>query len=682
MKARYVALGILLLLAIIAVVFKVVHRPPVKPPPPSVPEAEASPLTPPGGLVSTGHTDRTIALAWTASTGPTGVAEYEIYNGLVRIGTSATNTVTLKNLRPSTTYNLNVKARDADWRFSAASNAVKVTTAADTDRIAPSAPSELALLSATDTRARLEWAPAKDNIQVTGYEIYSGATRLASASGTRTIVAGLSPSTSYTLTIKATDNAGNRSSGSNAITFTTGARDTSPPTAPWDLTTPEQSDRTVTLRWRTPTDNYGVTSYEVYRENAKVAETTSNNYVVTGLAPGSTATYYVTAKDYAGNLSPASNKVTVSTSTTAYIPPSRTIRAYYAQWATYGGFNVADIDGSKITHINYAFADIGDDLKIRLGDPNADVEKSFPDDSPSDPYKGNLNQLRKLKQQYPHLKTVLSVGGYTWSQKFSDMTLTDERRTAFADSVVDLLVKYGFDGVDFDWEFPVTGGAPANVRRPIDSRNFTLLLQRMRQRLDAQGVKEGKRYELSIAGGANKTYADATPLDQIAPALDYVQIMTYDFGGPWEKVTGFNAPLYAASGQGWSVSQAVEYYLGKGVPANKLVMGVPFYGYEFRKTQPANSGLFQPYAGQGISRPYGEVEKELLGKPGAVRLWQSESQVPYLWNGSTFVSYDDPQSIAAKANYVKGKGLAGAMVWEISQDPSEVLLQQLYTDLK
>jgi chitinase len=147
-------------------------------------------------------------------------------------------------------------------------------------------------------------------------------------------------------------------------------------------------------------------------------------------------------------------------------------------------------------------------------------------------------------------------------------------------------------------------------------------------------------------------------------------------------VTGFNAPLYAASGQGWSVSQAVEYYLSKGVPANKLVLGVPFYGYEFRKTQPVSNGLFQPYAGQAISRPYGDLEKEFFDMRGFVRLWYGESQVPYLWNGSSFVSYEDPQSIALKANYVKTQGLAGAMVWEISQDPSESLLKQVYRDLK
>lgn len=672
---------IVLLFAFIGLIYVLsrerVAQPTLPPPTKLVQKGPAAP----SGLTSMGQTDRTISLAWTASP-DTSVVEYEIYNGLIRIGTSGTHSVTLKGLRPSTTYNLNVKARDQAWNFSGASNTVQVTTAADTDRTPPSAPTGLTVLATTDTRARLEWAPAKDNIAVTGYNIYSGATLVTSVGGTRATLSNLAPWTTYTLTIKAKDNAGNLSAPSQAISFATGARDTSPPSAPYELTAPEQTDRTVTLRWRAPTDNYGVSVYEVYKDGAKIAETTSTNYVVGDLAPASTATFYVTAKDEAGNLSPASNQVTASTGTAAAAPPSRTIRAYYAQWATYSGYHVADIDGSKITHINYAFADIGDDLKIKLGDPTADVEKLFPGDSASAPYKGNFNQLQRLKQRYPHLKTVISVGGYTWSQKFSDMTLLAERRAAFADSVVAFLVQYGFDGVDFDWEYPVAGGAPGNVRRPIDSKNFVALLQTIRQRLDAQGAKDGKRYELSIAGGASDLYVEKTPLGEVAQVVDYVQIMTYDFGGPWEKVTGFNAPLYAASVQGASVDKAVVNYLSSGVPASKLVLGIPFYGYEFRQTKATNSGLFQPYTGQGISRPYGVLEKELFNKWGFGRYWHAKSQVPYLWNGASFVSYDDAQSMAVKASYVKAKGLAGAMIWEISQDPSEVLLQQVYKDLR
>lgn len=678
---RFLLIGVLVL-SVLLIALLARERPRKTPPPEgalvTVAGADQSPPTAPIDLILTDQTDRTLSLAWSAATDDLGVAEYEIYNGLIRIGTATSTTVTLKGLRPSTTYNLTVKARDAAWNFSAPSNTLRVSTEADTDRTPPSAPTGLRLLTVTDRQARIEWAPAKDNIAVTGYEIYSGSKKLATAGGSQTLLKELAPGTSYTLTIKAKDQAGNLSTPSEPLTFATGAKDTSPPGAPAVLTSPEQSDRSVTLRWQPAADNYAVVAYELYRDGVKVAESASTNYLVSGMGPMTSASYHVIARDAAGNRSPASSPVSATTSQASFEPPGRPVRAYYAQWATYSGFQVADIDATKITHINYAFADIGEDLKVRLGDRWADVEQEFPGDSPAAPFKGNLGQLRKLKQRFPHLKTILSVGGWTWSGKFSDMALSEARRAAFADSVVDLLVRYGFDGVDFDWEYPVEGGMAGNVRRPIDGQNLVALLQVMRQRLDGQGVNDGKRYELSIAGGAAKSYIDATPLAEIAPLLDYVQIMTYDLAGPWDKSTGFNAPLYRVGGQGWSVAQAVEGYLGKGVPASKLVLGLPFYGYEFRAAQ----GLLKPFAGQGISRPFGELEQGFIGKSDFQRSWHANAQAPYLWNGSTFVSYDDPESIAQKVGYLKAKGLAGAMIWEISQDPSEVLLQRLSSELR
>ena len=131
---------------------------------------------------------------------------------------------------------------------------------------------------------------------------------------------------------------------------------------------------------------------------------------------------------------------------------------YYSGWSTYSNFQVSNIDASKLSHLNYAFANISADGKIALGDSWADVEKPFPGDSADQPYKGNFYQLTKLKEQYPHLKTLISVGGWTWSERFSDVALTEQSRTIFADSLLEFILKYGFDGVDLDWEYPVGGG--------------------------------------------------------------------------------------------------------------------------------------------------------------------------------------------------------------------------------
>ena len=128
------------------------------------------------------------------------------------------------------------------------------------------------------------------------------------------------------------------------------------------------------------------------------------------------------------------------------------ILAYFAAWSIYArNYFVADIDGSKVTHINYAFANVNSDLTIVLGDSWADVEKTFPGDTWDQPLRGNFNQLLKLKQKYPHIQTLISIGGWTWSGKFSDVALTSDSRAKFAQSAVAFVKKYSFDGLDIDW---------------------------------------------------------------------------------------------------------------------------------------------------------------------------------------------------------------------------------------
>ncbi|NHM31929.1 glycosyl hydrolase family 18 protein [Neobacillus terrae] len=500
----------------------------------------------------------------------------------------------------------------------------------------------------------------------------------------RTTINKLNPNTNYNLSVKAKDAAGNLSEASPAVNATTGAPDTKAPEAPL-IISPENSDKTITLKWSEPIDNYGVTSYEIYQDDVKITETTSPNFVVGGLEPNTDHTFYVTAKDGKGNVSPASNELKVSTGSLPFTPPSHVVAGYYAGWSTYSGSQVSDIDASKLTQINYAFANIGDDLKMQVGDPYADIQKAFPGDSSSDAFKGNFNQLKKLKQKFPHLKTVISVGGWGWSDKFSDAALTDTSRSVFADSVVRFLVTYGFDGVDFDWEYPVGGGLKTNVNRSVDAKNYALLLQKVREKLNAQHALDGKQYSISIAAGASADFAQNAHLDQISKNVDYVQLMTYDMRGPWDKTTGFNAPLNtntAEPANAPNVSQSVQLFLDNGVPASKLVMGVPFYGYEFKSVEDANNGLHQSYTGAVFSDSYGDLERDYINKNGYIRSWDSESQVPYLWNGSRFITYDDAESMKLKSNFIKSKGLAGAMIWEISQDPNETLLNQVATDLK
>lgn len=347
------------------------------------------------------------------------------------------------------------------------------------------------------------------------------------------------------------------------------------------------------------------------------------------------------------------------------------IVGYYAAWAAYSGITPNKLDATKLTHINYAFANIGSDLKIALGYPDVDVS--------------NIMKLNELKKTNPNLKTLIAVGGWSWSGRFSDAALTQESRNVFADSCVDFIVKYGFDGIDIDWEYPVSGGVSTNSRRPEDKTNFTLLMQTLREKLKARGALDGKTYLLSFAGAEGSWYVQNVELAKLEQYIDYANIMTYDIHGSWDQYTDFVAPLFenkdVSPQYKGSVDTGVQAWLKTGFPAKKLVLGIPFYGYVFKAVSNSNHGLYQRYSGSS-SISYTNISSNYLNAPGYVRYFHAESKVPWLFNGSTFITYEDEESIGWKTNYMKEKGLAGAMLWELSQDPNKILLNSVYQGLQ
>lgn len=403
---------------------------------------------------------------------------------------------------------------------------------------------------------------------------------------------------------------------------------------------------------------------------------------------------------------------------------------YYASWAAYGrAFNVTDIDPTKMNVINYAFADIcwngvhgnpdptgpnpvtwscqneqGQTISVPngtivLGDPWIDAQKSFGDDKWDDPIKGNLKQLWKLKEKNPNLKTVISIGGWTWSNRFSDVAATAATREVFANSAVDFIRKYQMDGVDLDWEYPVSGGLAGNSYRAEDKQNYVLLLQKIREKLNAAGTADGKTYLLTIASGAGPAYIQNNNLSGIAAVVDWINIMTYDFNGSWNTTTGHNAPLYydpAAASSGltepanYNIDKAVTSYLSAGVPAGKLVLGMPFYGRGWGGAPSTGNGQYQVSAGisstgtwEKGNYDFNDLEANYINKNGYTRYWNNTSKVPYLYNPSTqtYISYDDAESIGYKISYLKSKGLAGAMFWETSGDRNKTLQNKLSTEL-
>ena len=332
---------------------------------------------------------------------------------------------------------------------------------------------------------------------------------------------------------------------------------------------------------------------------------------------------------------------------------------YYAEWKKQ--YPVERIPADKLTHVNYAFAVIKDG-KIAL----REAEQA----------RANFPKLVELKKKHPTLRTLISVGGWADSEGFSDAALTEESRKTFAESCATFANEHGFDGVDIDWEFPVSGGEKGNVERPEDKRNFTLLLAALRAALDARGTSDGKRYLLTIAAPAGGL--QRMEVDQIHGHLDFINLMTYDFAGPWSKTTGFNAALHPVPGQPDqnSGSASVERYVKAGVPRDKIVLGVPFYGRSWTGVTDANNGVFQPHDRTTGKRPleekYRELKNDVDGSAGK-RFWHEQAKVPWMWNPLTrvFITYDDPESIRAKAEYARDEKLGGVMFWELEHDDDQ-----------
>lgn len=334
---------------------------------------------------------------------------------------------------------------------------------------------------------------------------------------------------------------------------------------------------------------------------------------------------------------------------------------YYASWAAAQGYGPSELPAEQFTQINYAFAKITNG-RAHLGDPARDAE--------------NLRGLTALRRRNPNLKIVLSLGGWDDSAGFSDAAATEESRTAFAASCAELLSAHQLDGVDLDWEYPVSGGAPGTVHRPQDKKNFTLLLQELRRALDRQGQRDGKRYVLTIAGAVSGGYLGSIEPREAAEIVDHIFLMAYDLHGPWDAFTDFNAPLYApgSSRSRASVDGGVSAWLDRGVPAEKLVLGMPLYGYIYQGAGSRNGGLYQPFdSAKSVS--WDKLKETYLNRSAYRSLRHEEAEVPYLYGNRCFLSYDDPESIAAKANLARRRGLGGVGFWELSQDRDGDLVQ-------
>jgi len=398
----------------------------------------------------------------------------------------------------------------------------------------------------------------------------------------------------------------------------------------------------------------------------------------------------------------------------------RQVGAYFTQWGIYSGFFEKNLvtsgtAGHLTTHY-YAFSDISPNLQCSSGDVWADYQRPFAAsesvngqaDTWSENLRGNFKQLLELKQLYPNLKIIMSIGGWTWSSNFS-AAAEPQNRAAFVQSCIDQYILGNmpllpgdvaggpgsaaniFDGFDIDWEYPDNPGN-GNAYGPQDTANFTGLLAEFRHQLDALSQQTGKHYLLTAALPSGVDKYSNIQLGQIGHYLDWGNLMTYDMNGPWNATgpTGFNAPLFCdprnplpAPANTYCINDAVMGYLKAGFPARKLVVGVPLYGHGWTNVPNVNHGLFQSSPNiQPASLGGGNANYNQLVTLNMPRYFDPLAMTAWYYDGTNFWSYDDPQSIAIKMTYVKLLGLGGAMAWSLDGDTSTgTLMNAIYQGL-
>jgi len=328
--------------------------------------------------------------------------------------------------------------------------------------------------------------------------------------------------------------------------------------------------------------------------------------------------------------------------------------AYFPSWGPKtSGVTPLDIAADYLTHLNYAFVV-----------PNTGGE-CIPDSTAAS--KENIPSLQALRRKYPNLRLLASIGGGgDLEAKFQNVVSSPENIARFTSSCLALMKSWDFDGLDLDWEFS----------KADFTQSYTALLTEMRRQIDQQSLADGgRKYTLTVALPAGPWGIARFELNQIYPLVDWINLMTYNYYGSWSVSTGLNAPLYqvGADPQGLSVDKTVQSYLEAGIPANKLVLGVPFFGLAWQGVGPEQNGLFQPNQGiYGLGAfDYRLIKEKYVSSFPAY--WEEAARVPWLYDPvqGVMISYDDPRSLKKKAVYARTLGLAGVMIWQITSDDVE-----------
>jgi chitinase len=335
-----------------------------------------------------------------------------------------------------------------------------------------------------------------------------------------------------------------------------------------------------------------------------------------------------------------------------------------------GLIDTSMVHAQKLTHINYAFVDV-------------QHNRAFLTHRKTDTV--NFALLRKLKKVNPDLKILISIGGWKWSSNFSDAALSDTSRQAFAASAAAIARTYELDGVDIDWEYPNDKG-DNNVFRMADKRNFTLMFEALRHELDEVERLTGKKMLLTAAVGGFKRFLRNTEMDKVQRYLDYINLMTYDYSQDSLGIAMHHTNLYASKTYQTAnyADRAVTDFVEAGVPVEKLVMGMAFYGRSNRVPDILKAPLGAKTDGRLRAGGYTYIQDSILTKKGFKYYRDRNAAAPYIFNAATkqFITYDDPWSIKQKCDYVLRHKMAGVMFWEYADDKKEYLIDVVNRSFK